>query len=110
MTLTTFINKTFKDLKFTIYHITSLVLAVSILLFYVIFYSIEPSFILNKNKYYLKHSDFNYSDENGKEFKTKPTRSLIVNSDGKLRILLFSFLFSVALTFITHVFSITITF
>ena len=105
-----FIHNTFKDLNFTIYHITSIVFVVSILFLYIIFYSLEPHFVLDKNKYYLKHTDFNYSDNNGVEYKTTSQNLLTVNKDGKLRILLFSFLFSVGITFVTHILSISFNF
>ena len=110
MFLDKFIHDTFKDLKFTIYHITSIVFIISIVFIYILFYSIEPEFILDKNKYYLKHTDFNYSKDDGVEFKNKAKNLLIINKDGKLRIFLFSFLFAVAVTFITHILSITFNF
>ena len=99
------VDETFKDLNFTIYHITSAVFILMFIFFYVIFYSFEVEFILNKNKYYMKHTDFNWSDENGDDYKTTDDKFKSITSKGKRRILLFSFIFAVAVTFVVHIVS-----
>tara|TARA_Y100000593_G_C4034806_1_gene202234 strand:+ start:102 stop:446 length:345 start_codon:yes stop_codon:yes gene_type:complete len=101
-----FLDETFKDLNFTIYHITSVVFMMLILIFYTIFLSVQPEFILDKNKYYLKHTDFNWTDEDGNDFNKTSNKFKVITKDGKLRVLLFSFIFSVGFTFIVHIASI----
>ena len=98
-----FINETFKDLDFTLYHITSATFISLLILLYTIFFSFEPSFIINKDKYYLKHSKFDWNNGNNSTFKNVDRSLLSINSEGKKRIMLFSFIFSVFLTLIIHV-------
>ena len=98
-----FIQETFKDLDFTLYHITSAAFITFLVLLYTIFFSFEFTFILDKNKYYLKHDKFDWTDPDGDQFKNKDKNLLSINSEGKKRILLFSFIFSVVITVIIHI-------
>ena len=97
-----FIDKTFVDIDFTIYHITSVVFLIIFILIYILIFSVDTKFVLNKNKYYVKHSNFFYTDDDGKDFKNENENELIVSKEGKIRILLISFLFAVAISIIIH--------
>ena len=101
-----FLDETFKDLDFTIYHITSFIFIMLNLIFYTIFFTLQPEFILNKNKYYLKHTNFNWTDENANDYSKTSNEFKVITKEGKLRILLFSFIFSVGFTFVVHILSI----
>ena len=98
----TFIDKTFIDIDFTIYHITSIVFLILFILIYILIFSLDTKFILNRNKYYIKTSEFDYTNDNGKDFKNKNDNVLIISKKGKIRIILMSFLFAVAFSIIVH--------
>ena len=96
------IDITFNDINFTIYHITSVVFLILFILIYVLIFSIETKFILNKNKYYVKTGEFTYTDSNGDDYNSADDSKLVINSVGKKRILLFSFIFAVSVSIIVH--------
>ena len=53
----------------------------------------------------MKHTDFNWSDEDGDDYKTTDDKFKSVTFKGKKRILLFSFIFAAAVTFVVHIVS-----
>lgn len=99
-----FIDKTFVDIDFTIYHITSVMFILNFILVYILIFSVGTKSILNKNKHYV--NNFMYTDKNGDDFKDQDSNELIISKDGKIRILLISFLISVGISIITHAISI----